>query len=373
MTFLLAVVPPSWWDQFLKYAHSVYQPWHILINIIGILLVAFIVRVILRFVINRVVSRIVSGVKRRQNVEDTQALLASPVNAVRVVQRTRTLGSVFNNIVSAIIVIIALLMIVSQLDKNITASFALLTGALGAGLGFGAQNLVKDVLNGLFMVAEDQYGVGDIVDVGAATGVVEAVGIRVTQIRDVNGTVWFCRNGEILRVGNMSQGWSRVIMDLAVPYDADVAEVQTRMLATATELATASKWRTRIVDKPEIWGIESISAEAVVIRLVIKTRPGSKDDVARELRVRLKATLDEMGIKLPSLNTVVLNGFDGAESVGGARPPRTTPNPVVTTEDPKPPRGRAAKTAVLPAKPAKPATKDPRGTTLPIPKQSPDE
>ena len=377
MRFLLASPTPSPWDSFLKFAHAVYSPWHVLINIIVIILVAFLVRVILRFVINRVVSRIVNGVKKKQGAEDTQALLASPLNAVRIVQRTRTLGSVFNNIVSTLIVIVALLMIVGQLDSDITASFALITGALGAGLGFGAQNIVKDVLNGLFMVAEDQYGVGDVVDLGAATGVVEAVGIRITQIRDVNGTVWFCRNGEILRVGNVSQGWSRVIVDLGVPYDADVDAVQDRMLATANELATNSKWRARIVDRPEIWGIQSVAADSVVIRLVIKTRPGSKDDVARELRARLKTALDQLGVKLPSLASVVLSGFDGAENVSGAHPPRTTPNPVVTTEDAKPakPTRASRKSAVPP--PAvdvpKPTRKDPRATTLPIPKQPDDE
>jgi small-conductance mechanosensitive channel len=353
-----AAAKTDWWHQLLRFVSDTTGPWHTLVKIVIIIVVAIIVRIVLRFVVDRVVSRIVNGVKKRQNAEDTQALLTSPLHAVRLVQRTRTLGNVFNNIVSTVIVIVALLLIVSSLDANITSSFALVTGALGAGLGFGAQNLVKDVLNGLFMVAEDQYGVGDVVDVGAATGVVEAVGIRVTQIRDVNGTVWFCRNGEILRVGNMSQGWSRVIMDLAVPYDVDITEVQKRMLATAVDMATNSKWRSRVVDKPEIWGIESISAQAIVIRMVMKTRPGSKDDVARELRARLKSTLDDMDIKLPSLNSVVLSGFDGAESVTGARPPRTTPNPVVTTEDPRPTKRRGV-------------GKDPRATTLPVPKQPP--
>ena len=366
--------PVSGIDAF--FASKLWSTWGVPIHIVAIIVIAFLVRLVLRFVINRVVDRIVNGVKKRHELEDTQAVLASPLNAVRVVQRTRTLGSVLNNIVSTVIVIVALLLIVSSLDSNITASFALITGALGAGLGFGAQNIVKDVLNGLFMVAEDQYGVGDVVDLGAATGVVESVGIRVTQIRDVNGTVWFCRNGEILRVGNMSQGWSRVITDIAVPYDTDVQAVQSTMLATATDMATNSKWRARVVDRPEIWGIESISADNIVIRLVMKSRPGSKDDVARELRVRLKESLDAMGVKLPSLATVVLTGFDGAESVRGARPPRTTPNPIVTTEDPKPPRGRAAKAAKA-ASPdttgVRPARKDPRATTLPIPTPKPEQ
>lgn len=306
------------------------------LRVIAIIVVAIVLRFVLRFVIDRVVKRIVNGVKKRQSVEDTQALLASPLSAVRIVQRTRTLGTVLNNVVTAAIVIVAVLLIVAEIAPSITGAFSLITAALGAGLGFGAQNIVKDVLNGLSMVAEDQLGVGDVVDLGPATGVVEAVGIRTTQIRDVNGTVWFVHNGEILRVGNMSLGWSRVIIDLAVPYDADVEAVQQQMLATANEMATVAKWRPLIMEKPEIWGIESISAEAIVIRLVVKTRAGLKDDIARELRSRLKAALDAMGIKLPTLNSVVLSGFEGAASVRGARPPRTTPNPIASTEDPKP-------------------------------------
>jgi small conductance mechanosensitive channel len=292
-----------------------------------IIVLAVVTRIVFQFVIARIVSRIVNGVKRKQNVDDTQALQNSPLTAVRVVQRTRTIGSVLSNVVTVVIVIVSLLLIVSNLNSNITGAFSLITAALGAGLGFGAQNIVKDVLNGLFMVIEDQLGVGDVVDLAFATGVVESVGIRVTQVRDVNGTLWYVRNGEILRVGNMSQGWSRVILDLAVPYTADVEEVQQRMLDTAVELSDDPKWRSRILERPEIWGIESISAEAIVVRLVVKTRSASKDDVARELRARLKRLLDQMDVKLPSLNTVVLSGYEGAASIRGARPPKTRPVP----------------------------------------------
>jgi len=304
---------------------------------------AFLLSWILRVVIRKVVSRIVNGVKKGQNVSDTQALVASPLAAVRVVQRTRTLGSVLMNIVNVTIGIVAIILILNVFAASVLGSFALLTAAIGAGLGFGAQNIVKDVLNGLFMVMEDQLGVGDVVDLGSATGVVEAVGIRVTQVRDVNGTLWFVRNGEILRVGNMSQGWARVIIDLAVPYDTDVEAVQAKMLETANALATSTKWRSRILEKPELWGLESISADALVIRIVLKTRTTAKDDVSRELRVRLKAALDEMGVKLPSLSAVVLTGFDSAASVMGAKPPRTRPSQVVTTEPPL--KGRKARAA----------------------------
>lgn len=300
-----------------------------LVSIALIIVGAFIAAWVMHFVIRRVVNQIVSGVKKNQGAEDTQALNVSPLAAVRLVQRTRTLGTVLGNIVNVTVVIVAIVLVVNQIDEKIIGSLALLTAALGAGLGFGAQNIVKDVLNGLFMVMEDQLGVGDVVDLGPATGVVERVGIRITQVRDVNGTLWFVRNGEILRVGNMSQGWARVIIDLAVPYDADVEAVQDRMLDAASSLAQDPKWRSRILERPELWGIESISEEALVIRLVMKTRPPAKDDVARELRTRLKAATDEMGIQLPTLKSVVLEGFDGAASVTGARPPRTKPLKVV--------------------------------------------
>jgi small conductance mechanosensitive channel len=304
---------------------------------------AFLLAWILRVVIRKVVGRIVSGVKKGQNVSDTQALVNSPLAAVRLVQRTRTLGSVLTNIVHVTIGIIAIILILNVFVPDVLGSFALLTAALGAGLGFGAQNIVKDVLDGLFMVMEDQLGVGDVVDLGPATGVVEAVGIRVTQVRDVNGTLWFVRNGEILRVGNMSQGWARVIIDLAVPYDADVEAVEAKMMETATALATSTKWRSRILEKPELWGIESISADAVIIRIVLKTRTTAKDDVSRELRARLKQALDEMQVKLPSLSAVVLSGFDSAASVSGAKPPKTRPSAVVTPEPPL--KGRKARAA----------------------------
>ena len=316
--------------------------WGKLLLILVIVAITLVLRWLLHFVLRYIVNRIVYGVKNRQGAEDTQALMVSPLAAVRLVQRTRTLGSVLGNIVNIILFIVAVLLVVNTIDKSILGSFALLTAALGAGLGFGAQNIVKDVLNGLFMVVEDQLGVGDVVDLGPATGIVESVGIRVTQVRDVNGTLWFVRNGEILRVGNMSQGWARVIIDLSVPYEVDVDAVQDKVLATAQELAQTTKWRSRIVEKPEIWGLESITADGLVIRLAMKTRSSSKDDVARELRIRLKKNLDEMGVHLPALNTPVLVGFEGAASVAGARPPQTRPRPV-TPAAPRAPRASASK------------------------------
>lgn len=298
-----------------------------IVPIITIVVVVLLVRWLLHFVIRRVVNRIVSGVKKTQNVEDTQALAASPMAAVRLVQRSRTLGSVLGNIVNITLFIVALLLIINVVDTDILGSFTLLTAAVGAGLGFGAQNIVRDTLNGLFMVMEDQLGVGDIVDLGPATGIVENVGIRITQVRDVNGTLWFVRNGEILRVGNLSQGWARVIIDVSVPHSVDTSAAQRTIQETALTLTTEAKWRNLLLDRPEVWGLESITADAVIVRLTVKTRSGTKDDVARELRMRLKVAFDAQGIQLPGLTSTVLSGFESATSVRGARPPRTQPLP----------------------------------------------
>jgi moderate conductance mechanosensitive channel len=293
--------------------------WGIPINIALIIVGAIIIRFVLQFVIRRLVNRVISGAKRKAGVDDTTLIAASPLAAMRVVQRTRALGGVLSSVVTTIVVIIAVIAVINVALPSAAGAFSLITAALGAGLGFGAQNIVKDVLNGLFMVGEDQMGVGDIVDTGFATGVVEQVGIRITQVRDVNGTLWYVRNGEILRVGNMSQGWARVIIDLAVPYEADIEAVQQKLLEAATAFAGETKWKRLVLEKPELWGIESVSAEAIVVRLVMKTRSGVKDQVARALRARLKTAIDELGVQLPPLNSIALRPGPGGP-LPGARP-----------------------------------------------------
>lgn len=336
MTTVTTPLPLAWEfpaEDFWKFLSG--AGWNI-VAVAGIVLGAFALSWVMRRLIGRIVDRIVRGAKTRAEAEDTRAIDMSPLAQVRIVQRTRTLGSILTNIVNVTIVIVALLMVVGVLSPGILGSFTLLSAAIGAGLGFGAQNIVKDVLNGMFIVAEDQIGIGDVVDLGLATGIVEYVSVRVTHVRDVNGTLWFVRNGEITRIGNMSQGWSRVIIDLAVPADTDVEVVEKTVIDAAKDLAREPKWRSRIIEKPELWGLESITGDALVIRVVVKTRPNAKDDVARALRVRLKHAVDELGVKLPQLNSTVLTGFEGAQSIRGANPPRTKPHPVT----PPPVKGR---------------------------------
>ncbi|HET8927669.1 MAG TPA: mechanosensitive ion channel domain-containing protein [Microbacterium sp.] len=330
----LSASAPSFWEQVVRILADagIKLVWAAVI--IG---VCFLVAWLLRIVIRRVVDRIVSGAKSKANVDDTRALEASPLAKVRVVQRTRTLGTILHNITNVIILVVAIVLIVNLFAPSVLGSLTLLTAAVGAGLGFGAQNIVKDVLNGIFIVAEDQVGIGDVVDLGLATGIVEYVSIRITHVRDANGTLWYVRNGEITRIGNMSQGWSRVIIDLALPVDVDIDEIEQTLLDTAVALQNDAKWRTRILEKPEVWGLESVSGDAIIIRLVMKTRANAKDDVARELRMRVKRTIDELGIQLPALSSINLTGPDAARRVRGANPPKTKPQPIT----PSPPeKGR---------------------------------
>ncbi|WP_308490992.1 mechanosensitive ion channel family protein [Microbacterium terrisoli] len=351
LTAAAAADKPTFWDEVLNNLITVGLR---LAGAIGIVVGAVVVAWLLRILIRRIVTRIVNGAKNKAQVVDTQAIERSPLAAVRVVQRTRTLGTILSNIVNVLIGVIAIILIVNLLFPGILGSFALLTAALGAGLGFGAQNIVKDVLNGIFIVAEDQIGIGDVVDLGLATGVVEYVSVRVTHVRDVNGTLWYVRNGEVTRIGNMAKGWSRVIIDVTVPADADVAAVEKHMLDVATGLANDRAWRSRITGYPELWGLQTLTDETLVLRVVLKTRTHAKDDVAGELRMRLKDELGKAGLSLNGLVSVVLTGAEGAQRVRGAHPPITKPQPVVWKPK-KTGKKRSAAKAPKPAEHTEPA------------------
>lgn len=300
---------PAWWAAIVEFFAGNETLTRIVLIIVGGILAGIVVRVAIR----RVVHEVVTGVKKAHGVADTQALETSPVEAMRQVQRTRTLGSVLNQFAGWTIGIIVVLMVLGESGISVTPLIAS-AGIIGAALGFGAQSLVKDMLNGLFMVFEDQLGVGDVVDVGEVNGVVERVGIRVTQIRDVNGTLWYVRNGEIINVGNLSQDWARVILDIPVPYHSDVQRVQQRLLDTAKTFKNKPEWRRKVLEDPEVWGIESISAEALVVRLVIKVRGGEQWAAKRALHADIKDALDQEGIDLSPLNRMVLDGIQGVRS-----------------------------------------------------------
>lgn len=175
-----------------QWFQMVWQDWSTLIRIFLIIVSAVILRALLLSSVKRVVKGISSGKS-----------LASSITPERMILRAKTLGSVLSNFITWSIYVIAVTMLLSELGVAVGALIAG-AGILGAALGFGAQNIVRDLLSGLFIVFEDQYGIGDSVDLGEASGVVESVGLRITQLRDAKGTLWYVRNGEILRVGNMS-------------------------------------------------------------------------------------------------------------------------------------------------------------------------
>ncbi|MDE0188287.1 MAG: mechanosensitive ion channel family protein [bacterium] len=216
----------------------------------------------------------------------------------RSTQRTRTLGAVLRSIASIVIYGMAVMMSLAEFDVNLGPLIAG-AGIVGVAVGFGAQSLVKDFLTGVFMLLEDQYGVGDVVNVGETVGVVEAVKLRTTQIRDISGTVWYIPNGEIRRVANLSQDWGRAVLDLEVAYDTDIEKAKTVIKEVADGLWREQLPHATITEEPTIAGIQSFGASAIAIRLMAKTEPGEHFATARELRGRIKAAFDEAGIEIP--------------------------------------------------------------------------
>jgi moderate conductance mechanosensitive channel len=276
---------------------QIWGEWGFAIRIALIVVGLFATRLVLLVLIRRVVTSVTSGVKSRAGADDTKALDASPLARARIVQRARTIGLVLSNIITAGLLISAVIAILSELGIAIGA-LAAGAGILGAALGFGAQSLVRDFISGLFIVVEDQYGVGDFVDLGSATGVVESIGLRVTQVRDLEGTVWYVRNGEILRVGNSSQGWSRVILDLPLAYNSDLDKAKKVIEQAAAKLAETLGSKSGLIGKAQVWGIQAIEVEAIVFRVVQQVRPSKKDELARLIRLEVKKAIDKAGIKL---------------------------------------------------------------------------
>jgi len=284
------------------------------------------------FVVNRVVRRLIAGfVQRLTTGEAVQvrtklrrltphALQASTAMApLRAAARAQTIGLVLRSSASIVIYVLAILTALSEIGIDLAPLIAG-AGIAGVALGFGAQSLVKDFLSGIFMLIEDQYGVGDVIDVGEATGTVEVVNLRTTKLRAVDGTVWHVPNGEIRRVGNMSQQWARALLDVQVAYDTDIDRAQQVVKEVADGLWHEDTWRTDILEEPEIWGVESLAASGIAIRLVVKTQPGRQWAVSRELNRRIKDRFDVEGIEIPFPQQVMWVRRDGgvpAQDGGG--------------------------------------------------------
>jgi small-conductance mechanosensitive channel len=235
-------------------------------------------------------ERFVAGGGRRSILADTGELTP------RSSQRVEALSTVLRSVVSFTVWTMALFMILGQLGIDLGPMLAG-AGILGVAIGFGSQSLVKDFLAGIFILVEDQFGVGDIVDLGEAVGVVEVVSLRTTRLRAVDGTVWHVPNGEIARVGNKSQHWSRALLDIQVAYTTDIAEAREVIKQTADQV-----WRDEpetILEEPELWGVENLGAHGIDIRLVVKTQPSKQWEISRLIRERIKAAFEERGIEIP--------------------------------------------------------------------------
>jgi moderate conductance mechanosensitive channel len=270
------------------------------------LLVGAISLALLRRFIKRTVRHLVDGAPAVQRNagrftrglrQDGGQAETSPLAAARRAQRAKTMGSALGSGATFFVGAVVVVLILGILNVDVGPLLAS-AGVVGVALGFGAQTLVKDFLAGISMLAEDQYGVGDVVDLGEASGVVEQVGLRVTQVRSLNGTLWYVRNGEILRVGNMTQGWSRALIEVRVLADQDVPRVQALLLEAAAEVAADPDLGPAIQGPAEVAGIEDLSAEGAMLRLLVKTAPSRQWDVSRALRARIRVSLAREGIDL---------------------------------------------------------------------------
>lgn len=287
------------------------------VRILLIILIAYVTVQCLRFVIRRIVKRLaadetsekIDTLRRRTGLS---LLDTGPVPGLRRRLRAETIGAVLRSVVSLLVWSTVVVMILSELGVNLGPLFAG-AGILGIALGFGSQSLVRDFLSGTFMILEDQYGVGDVIDVGEVSGTVEGVSLRTTRLRGVDGTVWHIPNGEIRRVGNMSQQWSRAVLDVALAPSTNIDEATALLTDVATAVAEDPELAPAILET-EVWGVEAVDPDRVTIRLVVKTQPLEQWRVSRALRARIKEAFDAAGFDLPIPQQLTVFSASGPSS-----------------------------------------------------------
>ncbi len=266
--------------------------WHLLTasKIVTVLVVAL----ILNWLARRLIRRIVLGMHSLRS-----SIPGAAPQDLRSDRRARTLTAVLRSTAAAIIWTIALISVLADLGVNVTA-FVAGASIIGGALAFGAQQIVRDLLAGFFMFTEDQYGVGDSVDLGLAEGTVEEVSLRVTRLRDADGKVWFVPHGQISRVANLSQEWAQAVIDVPVARDADIGQASAAIEATAATLRDDPDLRNDILEAPRVLGVQEVLDDRIVLRLVVRTRPGARLDVQRQLRARLVGAVQEGHLDAPA-------------------------------------------------------------------------
>lgn len=269
-------------------------PLRIAIIIVGAVLLA----VVLRWVVRRLVTRL-SKISGGSHISRAQVALGGQPK--RLGQRLRTFQSVINSTITALIGTVALLTILSEFNLDVRPLLAS-AGIAGVAIAFGAQSLVQDIVTGLFMIAEDQYGVGDRVELAGpygalASGTVERVALRVTTIRDDSGELWHLRNGEIIRVANETQGWVLATAEVRLDPESDLARAQEVLLETTTAMVADEGWEQTVLAKPSVF-VEDLAADYVLLHWSVRTTAGAQWNVASGFRRRLPKALSEAGLKL---------------------------------------------------------------------------
>ncbi|MGW2343732.1 mechanosensitive ion channel family protein [Streptomyces sp. NPDC001661] len=263
------------------------------LRILLIVVIAF----VLRAVIRRAITKFVDRMNRRGESGATTALGGLLVNTERRRQRSEAIGSVLRSVASFVILGTAALMVLGAFKINLAPLLAS-AGVAGVAIGFGARNLVTDFLSGVFMILEDQYGVGDTIDAGVASGEVIEVGLRVTKLRGAEGEIWYVRNGEVKRIGNLSQGWSTAAVDVTVRADEDLDKVRATLTEVAEDMSKSEPWNEMLWGPVEVLGLDSVLLDSMVVGVSAKTMPGKALTISRELRWRIKRAFDEAGIRI---------------------------------------------------------------------------
>ena len=274
------------------------------LKVLLIVVIAAVLRAVVRRAITKLIDRMNRTVQAADGTTGSTALGSLLVNVERRRQRSQAIGSVLRSVASFIILGTAALMVLSAFQINLAPLLAS-AGVAGVAIGFGARNLVTDFLSGVFMILEDQYGVGDTIDAGVASGEVIEVGLRVTKLRGDQGEIWYVRNGEVKRIGNLSQGWATAGVDVTVRADEDLDRLKDVLDEVSEKMSREEPWNEMLWGPIESLGLDSVLLDSMVIRLTAKTMPGKSLTVERELRWRVKRALDSAGIRIVGGTTVI--------------------------------------------------------------------
>jgi moderate conductance mechanosensitive channel len=265
---------------------------------VGLLLGTFITIKLIKLLMSKSITRIL---KLRESIQDESNYDR------RVTQRANSLTAVSDYAISIFFSVLASLIFLDIINVNLAP---LLAGAsvIGVAIGFGAQTLVKDFIAGISNLAEDQFGVGDVVDLGEAIGVVESLTLKSTRVRSLDGTLWHIPNGSIERVANKSQEWSRMVLDISVAYKSDLKKVEKTIADILEEFSKLPEVRESLIDSPELLGVERLADSSIDFRVMARVKAGKQWEMTRKLRFLVKERFDEAGIEFPFPQLTIWKG-----------------------------------------------------------------